>query len=123
MKERLNKIISKSGICSRRKADEIIAKGKVKINGRTITALGTQADIDKDSILVNNQPLKHEEKIYLLFHKPRGYITTTKDKFAARTIFDLLPKIPTRIFPPSLVNLNALVIRLVSIFSILSGSK
>jgi len=56
MKERLNKIVSKSGICSRRRADELITSGKVKLNGITVTALGTQADLDKDSILVNKPP-------------------------------------------------------------------
>jgi len=106
MKERLNKIISKSGICSRRKADELISSGKVKLNGVTVTALGIQADLSRDTILVNNRPLKKEKKIYIVFHKPKGCITTTKDRFAEKTIFDILPKFPVRVFPVGRLDKN-----------------
>jgi pseudouridine synthase len=106
MKERINKIISKSGICSRRKADELIKSGKVKINGTVIRTLGLQADPDKDSIYVNNQPIKKERLIYILFNKPKGYITTTHDRFAEKTIFDILPKFPVRIFPVGRLDKN-----------------
>ncbi|MCG2710942.1 MAG: rRNA pseudouridine synthase [Candidatus Omnitrophica bacterium] len=106
MKQRLNKIIAISGICSRRKADELIASGKVKINGITVTALGTQADLSEDAIMVNNRPLKKEENVYILFHKPKGCITTTKDMFAEKTIFDILPKFPVRVFPVGRLDKN-----------------
>ena len=106
MKERLNKIISKSGICSRRKADEMIASGKVKLNGITVTTLGTQADLSKDDILVNNRSLKKEKNVYIVFHKPKGCITTTKDRFAKETIFDILPKFPVRVFPVGRLDKN-----------------
>ncbi len=106
MKERLNKIISKSGISSRRKADELISSGKVKLNGVTVTALGTQADLSKDAILVNNRPIKKEKNVYIVFHKPKGCITTTKDRFAEKTIFDILPKFPVRVFPVGRLDKN-----------------
>jgi len=99
MNERLNKILAKSGICSRRKADELIVRGKVKINGQTITALGTKADIKKDTITVNNKPLKNENKIYILLHKPTGYTTTNKDPHAEKPITLLFPKTAARLFP------------------------
>jgi len=99
VKERLNKIIAKSGICSRRKADELIEKSKVRVNGKTVTALGTTADPDNDTIFVNNKPLKKERNIYILLNKPKGYITTTKDPHAEKTVLDLLPKLPERLFP------------------------
>lgn len=106
MKERLNKIIAKSGICSRRKADELIARGRVKINGKVITALGTQADMEKDMIEVNNKRLGEQEKIYIVLNKPRGYITTAKDIHAEKTVFDLLPKKFARVFPVGRLDKN-----------------
>ena len=106
MRERLNKIISKSGICSRRKADDLISSGKVKLNGITVRTLGTQADLCKDAILVNNKPLKKEKNVYIAFHKPKGCITTTKDRFAKKTIFDILPKFPVRVFPVGRLDKN-----------------
>ncbi|MBU1087574.1 MAG: rRNA pseudouridine synthase [Candidatus Omnitrophica bacterium] len=99
MNERLNKIIAKSGICSRRKADELISAGKVKLNGKTVTKLGTQADIEKDKILFNGKLLKTEKKIYALLHKPVGYTTTIKDPHAEKLITKLFPNIPERLFP------------------------
>ena len=99
MKERLNKIIAKSGCCSRRKADELIAAGKVKINGTVVSSLGTLADKDKDIISISGKRLSAEEKVYILLHKPTGWITTTKDRFAEKTVLDLLPKMPQRLYP------------------------
>jgi 23S rRNA pseudouridine2605 synthase len=99
MIERLNKIIAKSGICSRRKADELIAAGKVMLNGQTITALGTQADPQIDKISVDNKPLETETKVYILLHKPVGYTTTIKDPHAEKPITALFPKISARLFP------------------------
>ncbi len=99
MKERLNKIIAKSGYCSRRKADELISAGKVKINGQTITSLGILVDKDKDRVSVEGRELGTEKKVYILLNKPRGYITTTRDKFAPRTVLELLPKMPVRLYP------------------------
>ena len=106
MKERLNKIIAKSGICSRRKADELIHLGRVKINGKIITELGTQADTEKDTIAVNNKPLKKQKKIYIVLNKPKGYITTKKDPHARQTVFDLLPKKFAQLFPVGRLDKN-----------------
>jgi len=99
MIERLNKIIAKSGICSRRKADELIAAGKVTLNGQIVTILGTQANPEKDTILINKKTLRTEKKVYILLHKPIGYTTTIKDQYADKLITELFPNIPERLFP------------------------
>lgn len=91
MSVRLNKYIASSGLCSRRKADELIEQGVVKVNGRIITELGYLVQ-DKDKVFVNNKlihPSKHE---YYRFYKPAGYITTSDDEKGRKTIYDLLPE-------------------------------
>ena len=95
--ERLQKVIAQSGITSRRKAEELIINGKVKVNGEVITELGTKVS-DKDKILVNNEPISKEIKEYYILNKPRGYITTTSDEYARKTVLDLIPT-SARIYP------------------------
>lgn len=88
---RLNKYIASSGICSRRKADELIEAGVVMVNGKTITELGYSV-APKDKVFVNKKlihPVKHE---YYRFYKPAGYITTSDDEKGRKTIYDLLPE-------------------------------
>ena len=91
MSVRLNKYIASSGLCSRRKADELIEQGVVKVNGKTVTELGYLVQ-NKDKVFVNNKlihPSKHE---YYRFYKPAGYITTSDDEKGRKTIYDLLPE-------------------------------
>lgn len=88
---RLNKYIASSGLCSRRKADELIEQGVVKVNGKTVNELGYLVQ-PKDKVFVNNKlihPVKHE---YYRFYKPAGYITTCDDEKGRKTIYDLLPE-------------------------------
>lgn len=88
---RLNKYIASSGMCSRRKADELIESGSVMVNGRKITELGYIVQ-PKDKVFVDGKmihPVKHE---YYRFYKPAGYITTADDEKGRKTIYDLLPK-------------------------------
>lgn len=88
---RLNKYIASSGLCSRRKADEFIEKGSVKVNGKIVTELGFIVQ-NKDKVFVNNKlihPSRHE---YYRFYKPAGYITTCDDERGRKTIYDLLPE-------------------------------
>lgn len=88
---RLNKYIASSGLCSRRKADELIEQGVVAVNGKTVTELGYLVQ-PKDKVFVNKRlihPVKHE---YYRFYKPAGYITTCDDEKGRKTIYDLLPE-------------------------------
>ncbi|MBR5370382.1 MAG: rRNA pseudouridine synthase [Bacilli bacterium] len=95
--ERLQKVIASSGVCSRRKAEELIVNGKVKVNGKVVTELGTKVD-NKDEIEVNNQLIVKEEKEYYLLNKPRGVITSTSDDKGRTTVVDLIDT-TSRIYP------------------------
>lgn len=87
--ERLQKIIAASGICSRRQAEELITSGKVTVNGRKITELGTKVNYD-DHIEINNKPISFEPKVYYLLNKPRNVISSTSDKEGRKTVVDLI---------------------------------
>lgn len=95
--ERLQKVIAQAGIASRRKAEELITSGKVKVNGQVITELGTKVS-EKDRIEVENKILEKEVKEYYLLNKPRGVVTTTQDDKERKTVVDLIPT-NARIYP------------------------
>lgn len=88
---RLNKYIAASGLCSRRKADELIEQGGVNVNGKIVKELGFIVE-DKDKVFVNNQPVRPAKHLYYKFYKPAGYITTSDDEKGRKTIYDLLPE-------------------------------
>ncbi|MCI9039268.1 MAG: rRNA pseudouridine synthase [Clostridia bacterium] len=91
MEERLQKFLANQGICSRRKAEEKILQGKVKVNGHVVTELGTKVDPEKDEIYYEEkQILNQTEKVYILLNKPIGYVTTVKDQFNRPTVMELL---------------------------------
>ncbi|MBR3890042.1 rRNA pseudouridine synthase [bacterium] len=89
--QRLNKFIASSGLCSRRKADELIEAGKVVVNGKVVKELGFQIG-PKDKVTINNQLIKPLKNEYYKFYKPAGYITTSDDEKGRKTIYDILPK-------------------------------
>ena len=95
--ERLQKVIANNGYCSRRKAEELIKEGKVKVNNETVYELGTQVS-ENDLIEVEGYVIKKEDKVYILLNKPRGVVTTTKDEKNRKTVVDLI-NIPTRVYP------------------------
>lgn len=98
--DRLQKILAAAGVASRRKAEELIASGRVSVNGTTITELGTKADATRDRICVDGQPIKTERRLlYFLLHKPKGYVTTTSDPEGRPTVMDLLGPQPERLYP------------------------
>lgn len=91
--ERLQKIIAKSGICSRRQAEELILLGKVLVNGKRVTEMGVKADPNKDKIKVKGKLINpHKDLMYLIYHKPKKCIVTKSDPEGRITIYDLLPK-------------------------------
>lgn len=95
--ERLQKKIASSGYCSRRKAEELIQSGKVKVNGKLITELGFKVE-NTDEITIDDIALEEEQKVYYLLNKPRGVVSTTSDEKGRKTIVSLIDT-DTRIFP------------------------
>ena len=88
---RLQKFLANNGVCSRRKAEEHILAGDVKVNGKVVTELGTKVDPLKDEVIFkDNKVGKVEKKVYILLNKPIGYVTTTKDQFDRDTVLDLV---------------------------------
>jgi 23S rRNA pseudouridine2605 synthase len=98
--DRLQKILAAAGVASRRKAEELITAGRVTVNGLVITELGTKADLTKDEIRVDGQPIKRESRLlYFLLHKPKGYVTTTSDPEGRPTVMQLLGPQTERLYP------------------------
>lgn len=103
---RLNKFIANSGVCSRREADTLIQAGVVTVNGEVVTELGTKINIYKDEVRFNGEKLKGEAKVYVLLNKPRGYVTTTTDPHAEKTVMELLRGCQARVFPVGRLDKN-----------------
>lgn len=96
--ERLQKVIAHAGIASRRKAEELITEGKVKVNGQVVRELGIKVS-SHDSIEVEGVKIEKEEKVYYLLYKPRGIISAVSDDRGRKTVLDLFPQVEQRIFP------------------------
>ncbi|KXG76841.1 pseudouridine synthase [Thermotalea metallivorans] len=97
---RLQKYIAQSGIASRRKAEELIRSGKVKVNGVVIENMGAVIDPSSDVITVDDKIVKIEEKkVYIMLHKPEGFVTTVSDEFNRPAVIDLVKDIKERIYP------------------------
>jgi 23S rRNA pseudouridine2605 synthase len=90
--ERLSRFLAHAGIASRRHAEELIASGRVQVNGVPVTAQGTRINPDSDTVLVDSKPVRTTSKhVYLLLHKPIGYVSTAHDPHGRPTVLDLLP--------------------------------
>lgn len=99
MLERLQKLISQAGICSRRKAEELILAGQVTVNGVLTTELGSKADPECDSIRVDDKRLKFDERrVYYLLNKPKGYLCTVSDPEGRPITIDLIPESGKKLF-------------------------
>jgi 23S rRNA pseudouridine2605 synthase len=97
--ERLQKVLSKAGVASRRKAEVMIAEGLVRVNGEVVTTLGSKVDPERDRIEVGGEPIRTETHVYFLFHKPRGVITSVRDPQGRKVVLDYFSHIRTRIYP------------------------
>jgi 23S rRNA pseudouridine2605 synthase len=98
--ERLQKILAAAGVASRRKAEELIAAGRVTLNGKVVTEQGVKADAAADTICVDGKPLKAAERLlYFLLNKPKGYVTTVNDPEGRPTVMSLLHGVTERIYP------------------------
>jgi len=110
MEQRLQKLIAAAGIASRRHAEELITSGKVTINGKVVTELGTKADPAKDHIKVNgkliNPLLSGQQKVYVLLNKPRGYLSSASDPEGRPLVTELLPASLGRIYPVGRLDFN-----------------
>lgn len=107
MTERLQKLMARSGLCSRRTAEEWLREGRVYVNGAMAT-LGDKADPDCDRIEVDGKPLTLEQEyVYLMLHKPRGYVTTLSDEFGRKTAADLVADCGKRVFPVGRLDMDS----------------
>ncbi|MEO8128089.1 MAG: pseudouridine synthase [Bryobacteraceae bacterium] len=106
--ERLQKILSRAGVTSRRKAEVLITEGRVTVNGATITQLGSKADLEQDHIKVDGR-LLHPPKnlVYIALHKPKGCVTTSHDPEGRETVMDLVKGLKTRVYPVGRLDYNS----------------
>ena len=91
MEERLQKTLARAGVASRRKCEELILQGRVRVNGQVVTQLGTKVDPARDAIEVDGRPITTEGKVYVLLHKPRGYLSDTLDFRGRLSALSLVP--------------------------------
>ena len=107
MTDRLQKILSARGVASRRRAEEMIAAGRVTCNGR-ICALGDSADPDTDVILIDGKPLPEESRrVYIMLHKPRGYVTTLSDEKGRKNAAQLVADCAQRVYPVGRLDMDS----------------
>jgi 23S rRNA pseudouridine2605 synthase len=99
MQERLQKIISRAGVASRRAGEELILAGRVRVNGHVVSELGAKADLGEDTIEVDGRRLVPESARYLVLHKPRGVVSTLSDPEGRPTVVGLLEGAGTRLYP------------------------
>lgn len=107
MSERLQKLIAQSGLCSRRKAEELLSAGRVTVDG-AVASLGDKADFATQTIAVDGKVLRlEEEKVYLMLHKPRGYVTTLSDEKGRKTAADLVSDCGVRVYPVGRLDMDS----------------
>lgn len=107
MLQRLQKCIAQAGVASRRAAEVLIEAGRVTVNGE-VAALGQSADPETDDIRIDGAPLpRRDARIYLMLHKPRGYVTTLSDEQGRRTVAELTADAPARVYPVGRLDLDS----------------
>lgn len=107
MEERIQKIMASRGVASRRASEELILQGRVICNGQ-VCGLGDRADPEKDTILVDGRPLPSTpDAIYILLHKPRGYVTTLSDEKGRKNVSQLVSDCPQRVYPVGRLDMDS----------------
>ncbi len=106
MEERLQKILAKAGIASRRRAEELIRDGRIQVNGQYISEMGFKVDPTRDTIFCDGKQIDLEKKVYILLNKPAGYVTTLSDPQGRPVVSDLIAQIPLRLFPVGRLDLE-----------------
>lgn len=106
MEERLQKILAKAGIASRRRAEQLICEGRIRVNGQVVNEMGCKADPSSDTITCDGKPIDLEQKMYVLLNKPAGYVTTLSDPQGRPVVSDLVANIPLRLFPVGRLDLE-----------------
>ena len=107
MEERLQKILSAAGVCSRRKAEELLNQGRVTVNGIT-AALGDKADLQRDRVQVDGKDIAaHGARTYIMLHKPRGYVTTLSDEKGRPTVAELVADCPAKVWPVGRLDMDS----------------
>lgn len=98
--ERLQKFLAHAGVASRRKCEEMILEGRVKVNGKVMKELGTKVDPGKDKVMVDGKAVQQSpKKVYLMINKPRGCVSTVEDDKGRKTVLDLLKNVKERVYP------------------------
>src|SRR4030043_968673 len=106
--ERIQKILARAGIASRREAERMVLEGRVAVNGKVVDQLGFKADPQKDHIKVDGKRLfRPEPKITLLLNKPKGYLSTVKDPAGRPTVRDLATGVTYRVYPLGRLDFDA----------------
>lgn len=107
MQERLQKILARAGIASRRQAEKLIRQGRVRVDGKVVTEMGTKVDPEEQSIECNGKPVfRPEKKIYILLHKPVGFLSTVHDPQGRPIVTDLLENVKERVYPVGRLDLD-----------------
>ncbi len=107
MQERLQKVLARAGIASRRKAEELIREGRVKVDGKVVTEMGTRVDPENQAIECNGMHVSaQEKKVYILLHKPSGFLSTVHDPQGRPIVTDLLKNIKERVYPVGRLDLD-----------------
>ena len=106
--ERLQKLIAQAGLASRRKAEQMIKDGRVRLNGRIVTELGTKADIRNDDIEVDGRRLMRPKAwTYIVLNKPPGTVTTASDEFGRKTVLEVVKGVKARVYPVGRLDMDA----------------
>jgi pseudouridine synthase len=106
MEMRLQRFLAQAGVASRRKAEELIAAGRVKVNGKVVAELGSKVDPERDQVSVGGRPLHAESHVYLLLNKPKGYVTTVSDPEGRPTVMELVSQVEERVYPVGRLDYN-----------------